>query len=59
MSSRTLFYVAVLVFLIGSVTLFLGASAGSIAGTILGIIGWIVGIGLLVYWIMNKRTAIQ
>jgi hypothetical protein len=49
----------VLVFVIGSVALFLGATAGSIAGTILGIIGWIAAIGLLVYWIMGKKTAVQ
>jgi hypothetical protein len=59
MSSRALFYLMVLVFIIGSIALFLGASVESSFVTILGFVGWIAAAGLLVYWLMGKRTAIE
>ncbi len=59
MSSRTIFYLMVLVFLVGSVALFLGASAESSVVTVLGFVGWIAAAGLMVYWLISKRTAIE
>jgi hypothetical protein len=60
MSDRALFYAMVLVFLVGSVALFLGASAESSVATVLGLVGWIVALAILVFWFVRKRkTAIQ
>lgn len=59
MSSRQLFYAIVLVFLIGSVALILGATAGSTAATLFGFVSWIVAAALLVFWFRSKRAVIQ
>ena len=59
MSSRAIFYLTVLVFLVGSIALFLGLSAESSVVTVLGFVGWIAAAGLMVYWLMSKRSAIQ
>ena len=58
MSDRALFYAVVLVFLIGSAALFLGATAASTVLTILGFVGWIVAVGLLVFWFIRKRNSV-
>jgi hypothetical protein len=59
MSSRAIFYLTVLVFLVGSIALFLGLSAESSIATVFGLVGWIAAAGLMVYWLMSKRTAIE
>lgn len=56
MSDRSIFYATVLVFLIGSTALFLGASAESTFATILGFAGWIAALALLVFWFVRKRN---
>ena len=58
MSDRALFYAMVLVFLIGSSALFIGATGGSTLATILGFLGWIVAIALLIIWFIRKRQAV-
>ncbi|MGB3716093.1 MAG: hypothetical protein WA996_16835 [Candidatus Promineifilaceae bacterium] len=58
MSDRALFYAMVLVFLIGSVALFLGASAESTFATILGFVGWIAALAILIFWFVRKRNAV-
>ncbi len=58
MSDRALFYAMVLVFLIGSTALFLGASAGSTLATMIGFIGWIGALALLVFWFFRKKKTV-
>lgn len=58
MSDRALFYATVLVFLIGSLALFLGVSAESTLATILGFVGWIAALGLLAFWFFRKSNSI-
>ena len=58
MSDRALFYTTVLVFLIGSIALFLGVTAESTFATILGFLGWIAALGLLAFWFFRKKDAI-
>ena len=50
----------VLVFLVGSIALFLGASAESAVATVFGFVSWIAALAILVFWLVRKRnTAIQ
>jgi hypothetical protein len=46
----------VLVFLAGSIALFLGASAESTVATVLGFVGWIAALAILVFWLVRKRN---
>lgn len=55
MSDRRLFYLSLLVFVIGVVVLILGATAGSVAGTIVGLALWVVAALMIIYWLTRKR----
>lgn len=59
MNDRQLFYLTLLVFVLGSIILFIGASSTNAIGTVLGIIGWVIAAVLLVIWLARKRTATQ
>jgi hypothetical protein len=48
----------VLVFLVGSIALFLGASAESAFATVLGFVGWIAAVAILIFWFVRKRNAV-
>jgi hypothetical protein len=56
MSDRALFYAMVLVFLVGSIALFLGASAESTVATVFGLVSWIAALAILVFWLVRKRN---
>ena len=58
MSDRALFYATVLVFLVGSIALFLGASAESTVATIFGFVGWVSALAILIFWFVRKRNAV-
>lgn len=57
MSDRVIFYGMLAVFLVASIALFLGASAQAPIATLFGLVGWIVSLGILVYWLIRKRNA--
>jgi hypothetical protein len=58
MSDRALFYSMVLVFLVGSIALLLGASVGSSVATVLGFVGWIAALAILAFWFVRKRNTV-